>query len=210
MGRRCRKWTFQSWGGLRLGRQEEECASDVSVGWNGKCRAKGLTERQLKCAHVPRSNSERICMRAKSLELCLTLCDTVDHSLLGFSVGFSRQGYWSGLLYPPPGDFPKPGIQPATLRSPALAGWFFFFYHQHHLGSPERIYWILFSLFLVICKFLFWTCASEYTVFSTSRLKIKGESGQLDKYFQGNLVNLTVETIAKWGESQYILVLAMS
>lgn len=32
------------------------------------------------------SNSERICMRAKLLELCLTLCDTVDHSLLSFSV----------------------------------------------------------------------------------------------------------------------------
>ena len=149
MGRRCRKWTFQSWGGLRLGRQEEECASDVSVGWNGKCRAKGLTERQLKCAHVPRSNSERICMRAKSLELCLTLCDTVDHSLLGFSVGFSRQGYWSGLLYPPPGDFPKPGIQPATLRSPALAGWFFFFFTTSTTWEAQKEstgYYFLYSL----------------------------------------------------------------
>ena len=41
------------------------------------------------------------------------------------SMGFSRQEYWSGLLYPPPGDFPDPGIQPATLTSPVLAGWFF-------------------------------------------------------------------------------------
>ena len=33
------------------------------------------------------------------------------------SVGFSRQGYWSGLPFPSPGDLPDPGIKP---RSPAL------------------------------------------------------------------------------------------
>ena len=37
------------------------------------------------------------------------------------SVGFSRQVYWSGLLCPPPGDLPDPGIKPASLKSPALA-----------------------------------------------------------------------------------------
>ena len=35
---------------------------------------------------------------------------------------FSRQEYWSGLPCPPPGDLPKPGTEPASLRSPALAG----------------------------------------------------------------------------------------
>ena len=30
---------------------------------------------------------------------------------------FSRQGYWSGLPFPSPGDLPNPGIEP---RSPAL------------------------------------------------------------------------------------------
>ena len=30
---------------------------------------------------------------------------------------FYRQEYWSGLLFPPPGDFPGPGIK---LTSPAL------------------------------------------------------------------------------------------
>ena len=34
-------------------------------------------------------------------------------------MGFSRQEYWSGLPFPPPGDLPDPGIEPA---SPALAG----------------------------------------------------------------------------------------
>ena len=33
------------------------------------------------------------------------------------SMGFSRQGYWSGLPFPSPGDLPNPGIEP---RSPTL------------------------------------------------------------------------------------------
>ena len=36
-------------------------------------------------------------------------------------MGFSRQEYWSGFLFPPPGDFPDPGMEP---MSPALAGGF--------------------------------------------------------------------------------------
>ena len=38
------------------------------------------------------------------------------------SMGFSRQEYWSGLPCPPPEDFPDPGIELTSLRSPALAG----------------------------------------------------------------------------------------
>ena len=41
------------------------------------------------------------------------------------SMGFSRQEYWSGLPFPPPGDLPNPGIKPMTPVSPALAGRFF-------------------------------------------------------------------------------------
>ena len=42
------------------------------------------------------------------------------------SMGFSRQEYWSGLPFPPPGDRPNPGIEPSrSLTSPALAGGFF-------------------------------------------------------------------------------------
>ena len=40
-------------------------------------------------------------------------------------MGFSRQEYLSGLPFPPPGDFPDPGIESASLTSPALAGRFF-------------------------------------------------------------------------------------
>ena len=42
-----------------------------------------------------------------------------------WSMRFSRQEYWSGLPCPPPEDLPNPGIKPASLMSPALAGGFF-------------------------------------------------------------------------------------
>ena len=41
------------------------------------------------------------------------------------SMGFSRQEYWRGLPFLPPGDLPDPGMEPASLPSPALAGGFF-------------------------------------------------------------------------------------
>ena len=40
-------------------------------------------------------------------------------------MGFSRQACCSELPFPPPGDLPDPGIEPASLESPALAGRFF-------------------------------------------------------------------------------------
>ena len=40
-------------------------------------------------------------------------------------MGFSRQEYWSWLPCPPPGDLPNSGIEPVSLKSPALAGGFF-------------------------------------------------------------------------------------
>ena len=41
------------------------------------------------------------------------------------SMGFSRQEYWSGLPYPPPGSLPDSGIEPTSLKSSALAAGFF-------------------------------------------------------------------------------------
>ena len=41
------------------------------------------------------------------------------------SMGFPRQEYWSGVLCPPPGDLPDPGIEPASFTTPALVGRFF-------------------------------------------------------------------------------------
>ena len=53
---------------------------------------------------------------------CPTLCDTMDCSPLGSSVGFPRQEYWSGWLFPPPGDLRDPGIEPTSPAAPALSG----------------------------------------------------------------------------------------
>ena len=64
-----------------------------------------------------------MCVCAKSLQLCTTLCNPMDVTRQApLSVGFSRQEYWSKLTFPPPGDLPNPGIKSA---SPALAGGFF-------------------------------------------------------------------------------------
>ena len=52
-------------------------------------------------------------LHAKSLQLCLTLCDPMDCSPPG--------SYWSSLPFPSPGYLPNPGIEPASLASPALA-----------------------------------------------------------------------------------------
>ena len=54
---------------------------------------------------------------AKLLQSCPTLCDAMDCSPPG-SGGESTR-------FPPPGDLPDPGIKPAFLVSPALAGRFF-------------------------------------------------------------------------------------
>ena len=44
---------------------------------------------------------------------------TVAHQA-PLSMGFSRQGYWSGLPFPPPGDLPHPGIEPVSPEAPVL------------------------------------------------------------------------------------------
>ena len=54
------------------------------------------------------------------------LCDFMDYiANPTLSTQFSTQGYWSGLPFPPPEDLPNPGIEPASLASPTLAGGFF-------------------------------------------------------------------------------------
>ena len=67
-----------------------------------------------------------MCVRAKSLQSCLTLCDPMDYSLPGSSVhGILHARILEWVAMPPPGDLPDPGIEPVSLMSPALAGRFF-------------------------------------------------------------------------------------
>ena len=37
------------------------------------------------------------------------------------SMGFSKQEYWNGLSFLPPGDLPNPGTEPESLGALALA-----------------------------------------------------------------------------------------
>ena len=63
-----------------------------------------------------------ILSEVKSLaQSCLTLCDPMGCSIPLFT-GFSRQGYWSGLPFPFPGNLPNPGIETGspTLQADAL------------------------------------------------------------------------------------------
>ena len=53
------------------------------------------------------------------------------------SMEFCRQEYWSGLPFPSPGDLPDPGIEPASLVSPAPAGGFF---TTEPPGKPGQIW----------------------------------------------------------------------
>ena len=54
---------------------------------------------------------------------CPALCHPGGCSLPGSSVhGIFRQEYWSGFLFPTPGDLPDLGIEPVSLSSPGLAG----------------------------------------------------------------------------------------
>ena len=53
------------------------------------------------------------------------------------STEFSRQEYRSGLSFPIPGDLLDPGIEPASLASPALAGGFFTTCHLRSLDAED-------------------------------------------------------------------------
>ena len=76
-------------------------------------------------------SNEQVNLKLKTLYCYIsTLCAVLSHSVMSDSLrpyglfparflcpwGFSRQEYWSGLPFPPPGHLPDPGIKP---RSPA-------------------------------------------------------------------------------------------
>ena len=85
------------------------------------------------------------------------------------SMGFSRQEYWSGLPFTSPGDLSNPGIEPASLASPALAGrcfttaqpgkyWllnanYLFKYLQIHIWAQQNMLLVIFRLLHVCLGF---------------------------------------------------------
>ena len=65
---------------------------------------------------------------------------TVAHQA-PLSLGFPRQGYWSGFPFPPPGNLPNPGIKPLVS---CFGTWII--YLLSHLGSPRGSYWLVIIL----------------------------------------------------------------
>ena len=67
-----------------------------------------------------------VCVGAKSLQLCPTLCNPMDCNTPGSPVrGILQARILEWVAMPSPGDLPDPGIELASLMSPALAGGFF-------------------------------------------------------------------------------------
>ena len=80
----------------------------------------------------------------KPFSFCVCVC--VNHPVVSdpvtlwtvarqapLSMGFSRQEYWSGLPFPPPGDRLDPGIEPMSPHCRQTL------YHLIHQGSPKII-----------------------------------------------------------------------
>ena len=86
-----------------------------------------LLSRQQSCSRdttaPPGTHAVRVLSRFSHVSLFATPWTIPRQAPL--SMGFSRQEYWSGLPRPPPEDLPHSGIEPASLRTPALAGGFF-------------------------------------------------------------------------------------
>ena len=81
-----------------------------------------------------------MCVRAKSFQSCLTLCDPMDHRLPGFSVHGDSPGKNTGvgchtLLQ---GHPPNLGIEPTSLTSPAFVGRFLSLAPPP--GKPQSLY----------------------------------------------------------------------
>ena len=86
------------------------------------------------CVHT------HVCMHAELPQSCLTLATlwTVAHQA-PLSWGFSRQEYWSGLPFPPPGELPESGIQPSTPVSPTLQADSLPLSHEAQLSKAQKI-----------------------------------------------------------------------
>ena len=67
-----------------------------------------------------RSKTNIVVQSLNRAQLFYSLTDCSHEASL--FTGFSRQEYWSGLPFAPPGDLPDPGVKHV---SPALAGGFF-------------------------------------------------------------------------------------
>ena len=71
------------------------------------------------------SQKNHACMQSSSSRVKFSAIQWTVALQAPLSMGLSRQEYWSGLPFPPPGDVHDPRIEPASLLSPAVARGFF-------------------------------------------------------------------------------------
>ena len=96
----CRRHRFDSWVGKIFWRRKLQPNSVFLPGkFHGEKRLAGYSSWD----HKGVGHNLVTAAAAKSLQSCLTLCDSIDGSPPGSpSPGFSRQEHWSGLPFPSP------------------------------------------------------------------------------------------------------------
>ena len=67
-----------------------------------------------------------VCMHAKLLQSCPTLCDPINCSPPGSSLHEILQAGTLEWVAMPPGDLPDPWIEPVSLTSPCVGRWFLY------------------------------------------------------------------------------------
>ena len=96
-----------------------------------------------------------VCVHAKSLQSCPTLCNLIDHSPQGSPVhGILQARILDGLPCSPPRDLPNPRTETVSLKSPALAGRFFTTSSTWEAPMQILFYLVIFTLdiyFFVHC-----------------------------------------------------------
>ena len=89
----------------------------------GENISKQSNQQGINLQNIQRALHSRVLSHFSHVQLFGTLWTVACQAPL--FMGFSRQQYWSGLPYPPPGDLPDPRLISTSLTSPALAGRFF-------------------------------------------------------------------------------------
>ena len=69
---------------------------------------------------IKATDTEQVGLRFSRVRLFVTPWTVADQAPQ--STEFSRQEYWNGLPFPPPGDLPDPGVEPGspTMQADAL------------------------------------------------------------------------------------------
>ena len=97
------------------------------------------------CWEMPHTLGQRSWIHTLKFKLCMCSIASVQLFAMQWTVAhqaplsmeFSKQEYWSRLPCSSPRDIPDPGIEPASLTSPALAGRFFTTSTEHRYYSGE-------------------------------------------------------------------------